>query len=64
MSRKGNYLDKAVIEIYFGILKLECFHGEKFQSIDELEKTIQEHIHCYNHERIKMNLQGLSPCTI
>ncbi|MCP5928132.1 integrase core domain-containing protein, partial [Acinetobacter baumannii] len=44
-----------------GILKSECFHGEKFQSIDELEKTIREYIHYYNHERIKVKLQGLSP---
>ena len=61
MSRKGNCLDNAVIESFFGILKSECFHGEKFQSIDELEKTIQEYIHYYNHERIKVKLQGLSP---
>ncbi|WP_413544795.1 IS3 family transposase [Acinetobacter baumannii] len=61
MSRKGNCLDNAVIESFFGILKSECFHGEKFQSIDELEKTIREYIHYYNHERIKVKLQGLSP---
>ncbi|OTS11750.1 hypothetical protein EA761_18420 [Acinetobacter pittii] len=50
-----------VIESFFGILKSECFHGEKFQSTDELEKTIREYIHYYNHERIKVKLQGLSP---
>jgi len=61
MSRKGNCLDNAVIESFFGILKSECFHGEKFQSTDELEKTIREYIHYYNHERIKVKLQGLSP---
>ncbi|EXH43503.1 integrase core domain protein [Acinetobacter baumannii 1293320] len=27
----------------------------------ELEKTIREYIHYYNHERIKVKLQGLSP---
>ena len=61
MSRKGNCLDNTVIESFFGILKSECFYGEKFQSLDELEKTIQEYIHYYNHERIKVKLQGLSP---
>lgn len=61
MSRKGNCLDNAVIESFFGILKSECFHGEKFQSVDELEKTVKEYIHYYNHERIKVKLQGLSP---
>lgn len=61
MSRKGNCLDNAAMESFFGILKSECFHGQKFTSIDELEQTVKEYIHYYNHDRIKVKLKGLSP---
>lgn len=61
MSRKGNCLDNASMESFFGVLKSECFHGEKFNSVDELERTVKEYIHYYNHERIKVKLKGLSP---
>ncbi|WP_407509545.1 IS3 family transposase, partial [Acinetobacter baumannii] len=37
-----------------------CFYGEKFNSVEELEKTVKEYIHYYNHERIKVKLKGLS----
>ena len=61
MSRKGNCLDNAVMESFFGILKSECFHGQKFNSVEELEQTVKEYIHYYNHDRIKVKLKGLSP---
>ena len=61
MSRKGNCLDNACIESFFGTLKSECFHGHEFASIDELEQTVKEYIHYYNHDRIKVKLKGLSP---
>lgn len=61
MSRKGNCLDNAAMESFFGILKSECFHGCKFASIDDLEQTLKEYIRYYNHERIKAKLKGLSP---
>ncbi len=38
MSRKGNCLDNAAMESFFGILKSACFHGEEFKSVDELER--------------------------
>lgn len=61
MSRKGNCLDNASMESFFGILKSECFHGQQFNSVDELEQTVRQYIHYYNHERIKVKLKGLSP---
>jgi len=61
MSRKGNCLDNAVIESFFGTLKSECLYLEKFESIKELRNAIDEYIYCYNHERIKQKLKGLSP---
>ena len=37
MSRKGNCLDNAIIENFFGILKSELFYIKKFRSIEELQ---------------------------
>lgn len=61
MSRKGNCLDNAVIENFFGILKSEMFYLQKFNSIEELKKEIKEYIYYYNNDRIKSNLKKMSP---
>jgi putative transposase len=61
MSRKGNCLDNAVIENFFGILKSELFYTMKFKDIKHLKKEIIEYIRYYNNERIKLNLKGMSP---
>lgn len=61
MSRKGNCLDNAVIENYFGILKTELYYLKKYQSIEELKIDIQKYIEYYNKKRIKLNLNGMSP---
>ena len=61
MSRKGNCLDNAIIENFFGILKSELFYLKKYQSIDQLKKEINEYIYYYNNERIKSNLNKMSP---
>ena len=60
MSRKGNCLDNAVIENFFGTLKSEMFYTRKFRTIDELKKEIKEYINYYNHDRIRLNLKGKS----
>lgn len=61
MSRKGNCLDNAVAENFFGILKTEMFHNEVFKNADDLIEQIKEYIDYYNNERIKQKLKGLSP---
>lgn len=61
MSRKGNCFDNAVIESLFGALKAEYFHLAAPNSIDALEAGLHDCVHYYNHERIKIGLQGLSP---
>lgn len=61
MSRKGNCLDNAVMEGFFGILKSECYYLNKFKSTKELRRAIEEYIDYYNHERISSRLEGLSP---
>jgi len=58
MSRKGNCLDNAIIENFFGILKSELFYLNKYVSIAQLKQDIKEY---YNNERIKLNLNGMSP---
>ncbi len=61
MSRKGNCLDNAIIENFFGILKSEMFYTQKFKSIKQLKKEIDKYIIYYNNERIKSNLNKMSP---
>ncbi|EJJ88745.1 IS150 putative transposase, partial [Klebsiella pneumoniae subsp. pneumoniae KPNIH12] len=38
MSRKGNCLDNAVMENFFGTLKSECFYLREFRSVSALRK--------------------------
>lgn len=61
MSRKGNCLDNAMIESFFGTLKSELFHLKKYGNIAELSREIREYISYYNNDRIKTRLNGMSP---
>ena len=61
MSRKGNCVDNAAMESFFGILKQEMYYGEKLCTFDELKRKIEKHISYYNHKRIKSKLAGMSP---
>jgi len=61
MSRKGNCLDNAIIENFFGILKSELFYLKKYNSINQLKQDIVEYINYYNNVRIKSNLNKMSP---
>lgn len=61
MSRKGNCFDNAAIESFFGTLKAEYFHLATLDSLESLEAGVHDYIRYYNHERIKLGLQGLSP---
>jgi len=61
MSRKGNCLDNALMENFFGLMKQEMYHGEKLRTYEELKAEIETYIHYYNHDRIKQKLAGMSP---
>jgi len=61
MSRKGNCLDNAVMENFFGILKTEFYYTQKFNDVATFIKELNDYIWYYNHERIKAKLKGLSP---
>ena len=61
MSRKGNCLDNAVMENFFGLLKSELIYLKKFCSIEEFILELKNYIDYYNNKRIKSKLKGLSP---
>ena len=61
MSRKGNCLDNAIMENFFGLLKSELLYLREFESIDEFKKELESYIDYYNTKRIKGKLKGMSP---
>lgn len=61
MSRKGNCYDNAVMENFFGHLKSEMYHGEHFNTVDELIDEIGDYIRWYNTERVQERLKGMTP---
>ena len=61
MSRKGNCLDNAMAENFFGIMKSELLYAENFESSEAFMKALDEYIDYYNNKRIKSRLKGKSP---
>lgn len=61
MSRKGNCLDNAVIENFFGLLKSELLYLQEFDSMDQFRTELEEYLDYYNNRRIKLKLNGLTP---
>lgn len=59
MSRKGNTLDNAPTENFFGRLKEEVYYPREysFTSLDQVKQTIHEYIRYYNEERIVNRLK-------
>lgn len=60
MSRKGNCLDNAMAENFFGIMKSELLYSEKFESPEAFMKALDDYIVYYNNRRIKLRLKGKS----
>lgn len=61
MSRKGNCLDNAVVESFFGLLKSELLYLLEFESMEHFKIELENYINYYNHKRIKAKLKGMSP---
>ena len=61
MSRKGNCIDNAPIESFFGIMKQEIYNGEPLCTYEELKEKVEAYIYYYNHKRIKGRLNGMNP---
>jgi len=56
-------MDNGLMEKFFRILKTEMFYDQedKYKTLDDLIKAIDEYIYYYNYDRIKTKLKGLSP---
>lgn len=61
MSRKGNCLDNAVMENFFGLLKSELLYLQKFDSLEQFKKELLVYLVYYNNHRLKQRLKGLTP---
>jgi transposase InsO family protein len=60
MSRKGNCIDNAPIESFFGHLKDDVDY-KSCQTFDELHSLIREYVRYYNHERKQWELKKMTP---
>lgn len=61
MSRKGNCLDNACAENFFGLLKTELLYLQDFSSVEQFISELENYIDWYNTKRIKLTLDGFSP---
>lgn len=62
MSRKGNYLDNACVESFFGLLKREKVGGMRFQTRDQARQVLFQWIEVhYNRVRRHTTVGGVSP---
>jgi len=62
MGVTGSCYDNAITETFFHTLKVETIHGERFDTREELERTIFDYIECfYNTQRKHSALGNKSP---
>jgi putative transposase len=63
LSKKGCSPDNSAAEGLIGRLKVEMYFGEGWnkRTLAELRKAVDEYLHRYNEERLKVSLGGLSP---
>jgi putative transposase len=64
MSRKGNCLDNAVIENFWGTLKTEWFYLNDFDSVDKFLEELESYIHYFNYERDSSVLNYRTPIEV
>ena len=60
MSRKGNCIDNAPIESFFGHLKDNVDH-KKARTFEELSAMIDEYMNYYNNRRYQWDIQKMTP---
>lgn len=60
MSRKGNCLDNAPVESFFGHMKDEIDLTD-CHSLDQVQATVDDYIHDYNHHRYQWERKKMAP---
>ena len=60
MSRKGNCIDNAPIESFFGHLKDDVDY-KNCKTFEELRLLIEEYVKYYNHERYQWERKKMTP---
>lgn len=61
MSRVGRCIDNGPMEAFWGIIKSEMYHLQRFNGYDELKTAIENYIVFYNNSRYQEKLGGLAP---
>ncbi len=61
MSRVSRCLDNQPIERFWGTFKAERFYLEKYDTYDDLLRSVQTYMRYYNNDRYTERLNGLSP---
>ncbi len=63
MSRKGCSSDNSACEGFFGRIKNEMFYGRSWLgvSVDAFIAELDDYLHWYNEDRIKLPLEAMSP---
>ncbi len=61
MSRVSRCLDNQPIERFWGTFKAERFYLEKYDTYDDLLRSVRTYIRYYNNDRYTERLNGLSP---
>ena len=58
MSRKGDCWDNAVAESFFGIIKSEFIHRERFKEPQDTLRAVFEYIEIYYNRKRKHSILG------
>lgn len=61
MSRVGRCIDNGPMEGFWGILKTEMYHLQKFKDFESLKSAIDEYIVYYNTKRYQKKLNYMTP---
>lgn len=61
LSMKGCPYDNAVAEATYKLIKTEFIRGRHFQSLEQLQKELDEYVAWFNEKRIHFTLGYLSP---
>jgi len=61
MSRVARCIDNGPMEGFWGIIKSEKYNLNKYDTFEQLQKSVDDYIHFYNYKRLQKRLNSLSP---